>query len=111
EIQQGYRLLFDGQSLKGWGSTNQPEIWLAQDGHLVCKGGTGGYLYTEELFEDFILHLEYMTEPKCNSGIFFRWTDLEDPVHTGLEMQIWDTYDQEQMVRNSSGALYDLVAP
>lgn len=111
EKQQGYRLLFDGETLDGWEATSEPEGWLVKDGMIVCKGETTGYLYTTEQFEDFILQLEYRTEPGCNSGIFFRWTDLDDPVNTGLEMQIWDTFHQKEMVKNSSGALYDLVAP
>jgi len=111
EKQQGYRLLFDGETKNGWVATQSPEGWLAQDGVILCKGGNNGYLYTADRFENFIFQVEYRTEAKVNSGIFFRWTDPEDPVHTGLEMQILDTYDQEQMEKHSSGALYDLVAP
>lgn len=111
EKQEGYRLLFDGNTLNGWAATSHPENWEASDGKIICKGGTNGYLYTEDRFEDFVLHLEYRTEPQVNSGIFFRWTELEDPVHTGLEMQILDTFDREEMDKHCSGALYDLVAP
>lgn len=109
--QEGFQLLFDGSSLSGWAATRNPEGWAVQNGLLVCKGETHGYLYTLEQFENFILQLEYKAGPTVNSGVFFRWTDLSDPVNTGLEMQIWDTYHHETMVRNSSGALYDLVAP
>ncbi|GIP38422.1 glycosyl hydrolase [Paenibacillus sp. J31TS4] len=111
EQTQGYRLLFDGKTLNGWAATEHPEEWIVQDDLLVCKGESTGYLYTQEQFEDYVLYLEYKTAPKANSGVFFRWSDLADPVNTGLEMQILDTYEQEQMVKNSSGALYDLVAP
>lgn len=111
ERRQGFRLLFDGSTLNGWAATKHPEGWLVRDGLLVCKGESDGYLHTTGTFENFVLRLEYRTAPKTNSGIFFRWTDLADPVHTGLEMQIWDTYDQTEMAKNSSGALYDLVAP
>lgn len=111
EIKAGYRLLFDGKTLQGWAATRHPDGWLVQDGHLVCKGENNGYLYTLDQFENFILQVEYRTAPKVNSGIFFRWTDLRDPVNTGLEMQILDTYDEEKTSKHSSGALYDLVAP
>lgn len=111
ERTQGYRLLFDGETLNNWSATEHPEGWLVKDAHIICKGESTGYLYTLEQFENFILHLEYRTAPKANSGVFFRWSDLLDPVNTGLEMQILDTYDHEKMLRNSSGALYDLVAP
>jgi hypothetical protein len=111
EKSQGYKLLFDGQTLNGWAATVKPEGWAAEGGHIICRGTGSGYLYTEQKFENFILELEYRTKPNVNSGIFFRWSDLSDPVHTGLEMQILDTYDQKEMNRHSSGALYDLVAP
>ncbi|MFE5320901.1 DUF1080 domain-containing protein [Paenibacillus sp. NPDC056579] len=111
EINSGYRLLFDGETLNGWAATKHPDGWLVQGGNIVCKGESNGYLYTVDQFENFIIHLEYKAASKTNSGIFFRWSDLQDPVNTGLEMQILDTYDQEKMSRNSSGALYDLVAP
>ncbi|ULL16709.1 DUF1080 domain-containing protein [Paenibacillus sp. H1-7] len=111
ESKAGYRLLFDGESLNGWASTLNTAGWIVKDGNLVCKGERSGYLYTLEKFENFILDLEYRTAPNVNSGVFFRWSDLTDPVNTGLEVQILDTYDQDNMVRNSAGALYDLVAP
>ncbi|TNJ61577.1 DUF1080 domain-containing protein [Paenibacillus hemerocallicola] len=111
ETQKGIRLLFDGKTLEGWVATKYPEGWLVQDGNLVCKGESNGYLHTVDQFENFIFQLEYKAASKTNSGVFFRWTDLADPVNTGLEMQILDTHDQDTMLKNSSGALYDLVAP
>ena len=111
EVRSGYRLLFDGKTLQGWAATKHPEGWIVQEGHLVCKGESNGYLHTLDTFENFILRVEYRTAPKANSGIFFRWSDLKDPVNTGLEMQILDTYHEEKMNKHSSGALYDLVAP
>lgn len=113
EKNDGFRLLFDGTALNGWAATSKPEGWTIEDGMIVCHGTGSGYLYTTEQFEDFILSLEYKTEPNVNSGIFFRWTDLKDPVNTGLEMQILDTYHvkNEELGSHDSGALYDLVAP
>ncbi|NLN29246.1 MAG: DUF1080 domain-containing protein, partial [Firmicutes bacterium] len=32
-------------------------------------------------------------------------------VHTGLEIQIYDTYGAPEIKKNSCGALYDMVAP
>jgi len=111
ERKEGYRLLFDGTTLNGWSATRHPEEWLVKEGNLVCTGEGSGYLYTTERFENFTLHVEYRTAPKTNSGVFFRWSDLADPVNSGLEMQILDTYDQQEMDKHSSGALYDLIAP
>lgn len=113
EKNNGAQLLFDGNSLNGWLATKDITGWEASEGMIICKGTGSGYLYTEEKFDDYILTLEYKTEPEVNSGIFFRWTDINDPVNTGLEMQILDTYHvkNEELGTHDSGALYDLVAP
>jgi len=103
--------LFDGQTLNGWQATGNAEGWTVEDGAIKCLAQKGGYLATNEQFGDFELTLEYKTEPDVNSGVFFRWSDLEDPVHTGLEIQILDTYGKEPMGKHDSGALYDLVPP
>jgi len=103
--------LFDGQSLNGWGVTGSPEGWIVDEGTILCTAQRGGYLYTLEQFEDLDLELEFKTEPKVNSGIFFRWSDLADPVHTGMEIQILDTYGREPPGTHDCGALYDMVAP
>lgn len=103
--------LFDGESLHGWGATGNPEGWAVDEGMILCTAQKGGYLHTEGQYKDFELALEFKTEPEVNSGIFFRWSNLEDPVHTGLEIQILDTFDEEPVGKHHSGALYDLVAP
>ncbi|MEE2657886.1 MAG: DUF1080 domain-containing protein [Candidatus Latescibacterota bacterium] len=102
--------LFDGNSLDGWGVTGNEAGWRVEDECILCLAERGGYLYTQQQYNDFELKLDYRTDPGCNSGIFFRWSDLDDPVHTGLEVQILDTHGREQNT-HSSGALYDMVAP
>lgn len=112
ERDKGYRLLFDGETLEGWSVTNHAESWVIDDQSIHCTAAqNSGYLYTFEQFENFALSIDFKTEPEVNSGIFFRWSDLNDPVNTGLEMQILDTYGKETLGNHDCGALYDLVAP
>ncbi len=111
ERQANWRLLFDGKTLEGWKTTGQPEGWVVFDEAIMCTVRRGGYLYTEEQFEDFDLFLEFRLAPKTNSGVFVRWSDLGDPVHTGIEIQILDSYGTEQLTTHTCGALYDMVAP
>lgn len=112
EKQAGYQSLFDGQSLAGWSATSHEESWVIEQGTIHCTGQpNGGYLYTHDQFEDFKLSVEFKTEAEANSGVFFRWSELNDPVNTGLEMQILDTYEKEGLGPHDCGALYDLVAP
>lgn len=111
EIRKGYRLLFDGKTLDGWDATGNSDGWAVKDDAIVCMVKGGEYLYTKDRFEDFILEMDYKTDANVNSGIFFRWSDLSDPVNTGLELQILDTFDVEQPGNKDSGAIYDLLAP
>ena len=111
EEAEGWESLFDGETLNGWGITGNPDGWSVAGDCIHCKAEGGGYLYTEETFRDFVLSLEFRYAPKANSGVFFRWTDLEDPVQTGIEIQILDTYERSPATTHCCGAVYDVQAP
>jgi 3-keto-disaccharide hydrolase len=111
EQAEGWKLLFDGQSLAGWGTTGKAEGWAVEDGAIACSVQGGKYLYTQEQFGDFVLSADFKFEPKTNSGIFVRWSDLTDPVNTGVEMQVLDTFGRENPGTHDCGAIYDLIAP
>jgi hypothetical protein len=111
EQNQGYRLLFDGGTLTGWDATLTRDGWGVEDGCIVCTVAGDNYLYTEDTFEDFELNIEFKIDPEVNSGIFFRWSNLKDPVNTGLELQVLDTGHKEVMTKYDCGAVYDLMAP
>lgn len=104
-------LLFDGETLAGWGVTGRPEGWTVQDGCILCTAQKGGYLYAERPFENFMLSVDFKIDPKVNSGIFVRVSDLSDPVDTGLEVQILDSYGSGRLDTHTCGAIYDLVPP
>lgn len=112
EIREGWRLLFDGCTLNGW-TTRLPEhSWsVNDDGTLLCRPGKGQYLYTEESFSDFVLSIDFRIDPGVNSGVFLRLSDMDDPINTALEIQILDSFGEEQTKKDSCGAIYDLVAP
>ena len=97
-----WRELFNGRDLGGWAATGDAAGWDVDGGCIRCRAERGGYLYTLDRFEDFELSLEYRTEPRCNSGVFFRWSDLQDPVNTGLEIQILDTWGRTVCARGTS---------
>lgn len=104
----GGRDLFDGKTLEGWqnSSGKLPAGWVAEDGAISLKKG-GGYIWTKERFGDFVLDLEVKTSG--NSGIFIRTDKLNDPVQTGIEIQVDNPSDKPG--KHSFGAIYDLVAP
>ncbi len=106
------RSLFDGESLDGWFATGVPGPWdVADDCILLAEPGNGSFLCTEEYFDNFEFTFEYNHEPGCNSGVYFRWSELTDRA-TGMEIQILDTHDRDDVPPKAEcGALYDLAAP
>jgi len=107
---EGFRPLFDGQTLAGWEAVGDAAAWSAQDGEIVCNGQGRGWLRTVRPYRDFTLRLEYAISPQGNSGIFLR-SQLEGrPAYNGMEMQILDDVGAPPTPK-SSGALYDAVAP
>ena len=81
--------------------------WTFDDGELAWHGG--GYIWTRERYGDFILDLEFKVSEGANSGVFFRTADLDDVVHTGIEVQIHESTDGSKF--GSCGAIYDCLAP
>ncbi|HPA21431.1 MAG TPA: DUF1080 domain-containing protein [Verrucomicrobiae bacterium] len=123
---EGWQPLFDGKSLEGWATTGKSEGWAVEAGAIVCQVQGGGYLYTKRQYEDFAISLEFKVSPpapkvnpktkkeemhKCNSGVFVRWSDLKNPVHTGIEVQVFDSVGTAVPGKHDCGALYDMVAP
>lgn len=74
ERAQGWKLLFDGQSLDGWRGymrEDLPDGWKAVDG-LLTRTARAGDIVTREKFADFELAFEFNVAPGGNSGIFYR---------------------------------------
>jgi hypothetical protein len=111
EKKSGWKLLFDGKTLDGWTATGNPDGWTVENGTITDVTKNGGYLATKEQFKNFALSMEFKIVPGANSGIFFRWTDLNDPVQTAIEMQILDSYEVKEPYKHDCGAIYDCLAP
>lgn len=108
----GWELLFDGKTLSGWGCTDpKPGGWIIDKSALFYTNKGGGYEYTQKTFGNFEFKTDFMVDKGTNSGIFFRWADLGDPVQTGFEMQVLDSADKKEVDKHDCGALYDALAP
>lgn len=115
---QGFATLFNGRNLDGW-TTGADNAWIAKDGLLTVKRDdmdgkehNFDYLWTKEKYGDFILDLEFKVVEGTNSGIFFRTSDLKDPVYTGIEIQVCNSYGRDNINKNgTAGAIYDCLAP
>lgn len=72
--------LFNGKTLEGWShfladDTPADEVWSVSDGVLICKGVPNGYLFTDNVYQDFRLVLEWRWAPgrePGNSGVLLR---------------------------------------
>ncbi|BCW95484.1 MAG: DUF1080 domain-containing protein [Fimbriimonadales bacterium] len=112
EMKDGWKLLFDGESLKGWTVAGVDGSWVVEDGTLHCTGkGGGGMIYADGVYKNFELKLEFKVAPRGNSGVFLRTWDKNDPVHTGIEVQVLDSYGKEKPSKHDCGAIYDIQAP
>ncbi len=116
EREQGFELLFDGASTRGWRpfrGQGPVQGWSVVDGALA-RTGPGGDIITEAQYGDFELRLEWKVASGGNSGVFFRVDENHDAVwRTGAEMQVLDN-DAHPDGRNpatSAGANYALHSP
>jgi hypothetical protein len=116
----GWILLFDGKSTDAFRAYNEDEFpassWKVDDGILKSIAGVKGArdVMTRQKFKDFELELEYRLAVGGNSGIIYRVAELpkEPSWHTGPEMQLIDDIGHAGVKPlNSTGALYDLIAP
>ena len=102
EKAQGWRLLWDGRTARGWRAAGSPAFpakgWSMANGELAVLArkdgeGGGGDIMTSEEFGAFELQLEFKVSAGANSGIFYLLTSPHDPVSNaplGLEYQILD---------------------
>lgn len=113
----GFVRLFNGKDLSGW-TTGPDNSWVVDDGVIALKREGDGrehnadYLWTKETYGDFVLELEFKIPQRANSGIFLRTSNLKDPVYTGIEVQVANSYGRETLSRGgTAGAVYDCLAP
>jgi hypothetical protein len=106
----GWQLLFNGRDLRGWKNNNDEPVRAKIEEGAINPHDSGGYLLVyNEPFGDFVLKCDVkMSQPSCNSGVFVRTGDLNDPVYSGLEVQVSSS---TRPGLNNFGALYDLAAP
>ena len=115
--EDAFTSLFDGRDLGGW-LTGPDNAWVVEDGVIALKREFDGrehnldYLWTKETYGNFVLELEFKVPERANSGVFLRTPDLKDPVYTGIEVQVSNSYGRDGPTRGgTAGAIYDLLAP
>ena len=101
EVEEGWELLFDGQTLNGWRDYNGEGVkgpWAVEEGCLTAMGngsdGTG-YIVSNEKYENFILDWDWKVVEGGNSGLMYHVVErpmYNVPYVTGPEYQMLDDF-------------------
>ncbi len=91
--------LFDGKDLNGWHASG-PNQWKVEDG-IMRSPASGSNIMTDQLFNDFKLHIEFRYPKGSNSGVYLRGR---------YEVQIVDSKGMEPS-RDLLGAIYGFLVP
>ena len=126
EKKDGWKLLFDGKTSRGWKGAYKPRFpekgWEIKDGILMVQpsGGhestNGGDIVTVGKYSAFDLSFEFKLTPGANSGLKYFVTLSENNVGSaiGLEYQLLDDtlHPDAKLGRNGNrtlASLYDLI--
>jgi mono/diheme cytochrome c family protein/glucose/arabinose dehydrogenase len=73
-LEEGYRLLYNGETLDGWRSVGGESTYRASGDSIIGRHGPGAntFLRTEQSFGDFSLKMQMRWDEKGNSGVMFR---------------------------------------
>jgi hypothetical protein len=90
EKAEGFVALFNGRNLDNW--VGNKESYIAEDAMIVVKpsDSSGGNLYTEKEYADFIFRFEFLLTPAANNGLGIRAPLTGDAAYVGMELQILD---------------------
>lgn len=99
EQQDGWTLLFDGETLDGWrdyNGTTLNEPWHVVDGSIQAKGegdDGSGYIVTDNEYDNFELSWDWKLSKGGNSGMLYHVVERPQykvPYVTGPEYQLID---------------------
>jgi HEAT repeat protein len=90
EKSEGFVALFNGRNLNNW--VGNKDSYIAEEGMIIVKpsDGSGGNLYTENEYADFIFRFEFQLTPAANNGLGIRAPLTGDAAYVGMELQILD---------------------
>ena len=122
EKEQGWKLLFEGNSTEKWRGYNQDAFpgfgWTVKDGVVEClytgagEQGSAGDIMTKKRYKDFELTLEWKLSKGGNSGIIYLVKEIpgQPAWHGAPELQILDgdNYDIPLRPGQLAGSVYDL---
>ncbi len=118
ERAQGWRMLWDGRTTKGWHGAKSEEFptagWGVENGELIVTGAKTTGIVTDEEFAAFELQLEFNVSEGGNSGIKYFLAPDAKGEWVGHEFQLIDDEKHPDAKagidgNRMTGALYDLI--
>jgi HEAT repeat protein len=90
EKAEGFASLFNGKNLDNW--VGDKQSYVTEDEMIVIKpaDNSGGNLYTDKEYSDFIFRFEFLLTPAANNGLGIRAPLTGDAAYVGMELQILD---------------------
>lgn len=100
--------LFNGEDLTGWtfflddDKAKAEDVWEIKDGVLICKGNPVGYIKTEEVYDNYVLTLEWRFDPDKGAG--------NSGVLLGLvgEDKVWPKSIEAQLHSENAGDFWNI---
>ncbi len=110
---QGFEPIFNGENLSTW--AGPIEKYEVKDGIVRCKPHSGGTIYYNKEFTDFMARVEFKLPPAGNNGLAIRYPGHGDTAYVGMcELQVLDDghprYAKSLDARQSHGSAYGMVA-
>jgi hypothetical protein len=123
EINDGWKLLFDGKCFEGWRKCNATEMaanWVIDDQAMKVQQGVragsgqgGDILFGAEKFSDFELSIDWKIAKEGNSGIFYYIVETPGkPIYNAApEIQVLDNWyaSDTKLTNHLAGSLYDML--
>lgn len=112
DADKGFKSIFDGKSLKGWGGA--ADNYEAVNGTIKCKKGKGGTVYYDENLGDYSVRFDFKLPPGGNNGLAIRYPGKGDTAYVGMcELQVLDDTAKQYATldeRQYHGSAYGMVA-
>jgi len=114
----GFTSIFNGKDLASW-KMGPDKSWVVKNGVIALsrqqydgKEHNSDYLWFDEQLGNFILEVEVKMPEQANSGIYLRTSNTQNPVPTGIEVQVANSFGRSTLSKTgTAGAIYDCLAP
>ena len=91
-----------------WYSYGEAKWYFSNKELISTIKNREGYLLTKQVYEDFVLEMEFKPDSTINTGVFIRCKNNDLNPTNCYEVNIWDLHPDKD---NSTGSIVTRVAP